>query len=285
MPNCSGAFLSGRYERNDKTVTDYTHITELAGDEVSREQVQRISNRYNWARRYCEGRDVLEVACGTGQGAGYLQRHSASYVAADYSWPMVRDVARYYDDRIVVFRADACALPVRDDAFDVIIAFEAVYYFQNLSVFIAECARVIREGGVVLIATANKDLWDFNPSPHSVGYYGVKELGEAFGAAGFDCKFYGDFRVDRVSLVQRMTRPLKWLAVQLGIMPRSNESKKWLKKLIFGGLVEMPRELSERHMLNETMIPVSAGQADRVHKVLMCAATLNHKSQVAPHAS
>ncbi|MCD6265910.1 MAG: BrnT family toxin [Deltaproteobacteria bacterium] len=31
-----------------------------------------------------------------------------------------------------------------------------------------DCVRVLRPGGKVLIATANKDLYDFNPSPHRI---------------------------------------------------------------------------------------------------------------------
>ena len=52
--------------------------------------------------------------------------------------------------------------------------------------FVNECKRVLRHGGKVLVATANKDLYDFNPSPHSCKYYGVMELNELFARHGFE---------------------------------------------------------------------------------------------------
>jgi len=40
----------------------------------------------------------------------------------------------------------------------VIILFEAIYYIPDAEKFVEECARVLRLGGKVLIATANKDF-------------------------------------------------------------------------------------------------------------------------------
>ena len=66
-------------------LVDYLAVTELSGDEVSQEQVDRICNRYYWAGKYCAGKDVLEVACGTGQGLGYLSKLAKSLNAGDFS--------------------------------------------------------------------------------------------------------------------------------------------------------------------------------------------------------
>ncbi len=64
---------------------DFLSVTELAGDEVTQEQVDRLCNRYYWAGTYCEGKDVLEAACGTGQGLGYLAKRAKSLSAGDYT--------------------------------------------------------------------------------------------------------------------------------------------------------------------------------------------------------
>ena len=45
---------------------DYLDVTELAGDDVTREQIERICHRYYWAGGYCRGKDVVEAACGAG---------------------------------------------------------------------------------------------------------------------------------------------------------------------------------------------------------------------------
>jgi len=64
---------------------DYVSVTEIAGDEVTQEQVDRLCDRYYWAGQYCFGNDVVEAACGSGQGLGYLAGIARSFEAGDYS--------------------------------------------------------------------------------------------------------------------------------------------------------------------------------------------------------
>ena len=74
----------------------------------------------------------------------------------------------------------------------------------------------------------------------------MAELNELFAKYGFETEFFGDVRVGDVSIRQRVLRPVKKLAVMLGIMPKTTGGKKWLKRIVFGGLVEMPVEIGPR---------------------------------------
>ena len=254
--------------------TDFVSVTELSGDEVSQEQVERMCQRYYWAGTFCSGKDVLEVACGTGQGAGYLSSLSKSYQAADYSEEILKIARAHYRRRIDFRQFDAQQIPLVDTSLDVVILFEAIYYIPSVDRFVSECRRVLRSGGKVLIATANKDLFDFNPSPHSHIYYGVQEMGELFDKLGFQCEFFGDTPVNSISLRQKMLRPIKKFVVQMGLMPKSMAAKKLIKRLVFGSLVPMPAEVKpEMFTYNEpTLLP--SGRPDRRHKVIYCVATL-----------
>jgi len=222
---------------------DYVSVTEIAGDEVTQEQVDRLCNRYYWAGQYCAGKDVVEAACGSGQGLGYLSEIARSLEAGDYSDEILVIARRQYGERIALRRFDAQEMPFEDKSKDVIIMFEAVYYIPDAKKFVSECKRVLRPGGKVLIATANKDLYDFNPSPHSYEYYGVLELNDLFAKHGFKAEFFGDTHVGDVSIKQRVLRPIKKLAVMLGLMPKTTAGKKWLKRIVFGDLVRMPVEI------------------------------------------
>ena len=252
---------------------DYLSVTELPGDDVSIEQIDRMCLRYYWAGTYCRGKDVLELGCGTGQGAGYLAGLASSYRAGDYSEKILGIARAHYGERIMFQQFDAQKMPFEKDSFDVVILFEAIYYLPSAERFVGECRRVLRPDGKVLIATANKDLYDFNPSPHSYTYYGVSELQDLFRRYGFDATFFGNTPVDSLSWRQRMLRPVKKFATNSGLMPKTMAGKKMLKRLVFGSLVPMPAEIVSGMVPNVDPVPIPADCADRKHKVLYCVAT------------
>ena len=77
--------------------TSFVAITEISGDEVTVEQVERMARRYYWAGDYCVDKDILEVGCGTGQGVGYLASAARSVTAGDYSDTLLEIARRHYD--------------------------------------------------------------------------------------------------------------------------------------------------------------------------------------------
>mgnify|MGYP002641309518 FL=1 len=191
---------------------DYSTVTEMAGDEITKEQLNRLCHRYYWADNFCSDKDVIEAACGTGPGAGYLSKLSKSYIAGDYDPGILSFAQQHYGERVDLRQFDAQVMPFDDNSKDVIIIFEAIYYLPNVGEFIRECKRVLRKGGQVLIATANKDHYDFNPSPFSHAYYGVVEFQELFAQFGFDVECFGYLPIGEVSWRQRLLRPVKkWL--------------------------------------------------------------------------
>jgi SAM-dependent methyltransferase len=157
---------------------------------------------------------------------------------------------------------------------DVVVLFEAIYYLPSAERFVRECRRVLRPGGKILIATANKDLYDFNPSPHSVRYYGVTELRDVVSQHGFEAEFFGDAPITAMPLRQKLLRPLKRTAVALGALPKTMEGKKALRRLVFGRLIRMPLELKPGLMAVPRLNPLPPDAPDRNHKIIFCAATL-----------
>lgn len=254
------------------TTTDFHALTEIAGTEVSREQVERLCHRYVWAARQCRGRDVIEAACGTGAGLGLLADVSRSLRAGDYDQSNLAVVRKHYGDRIPVEWFDAQEMPFEDESADVVILFEAIYYLPDAPRFVAECRRVLRPGGVVLVATANKDLYDFNPSPHSHTYYGAADFADLFGP-DFDVGCFGHMSFAAVPFRQRALRGVKRLAVKLDLMPKTQASKAFLKRFVFGKPVTMPADVRAEMIEFREPNPLPPGQPDRDHKVIYCAAT------------
>ena len=125
---------------------DFLDVTELAGDLISAEQLERMTHRYVWASKFCPDKDVAEIACGTGPGLGLLNRVSKTFEAADFSQPMLDKARAHYGDRIKLAQVDAQDMPYDDASKDVLIMLEAIYYLQDLKKFIAECRRSPSDG-------------------------------------------------------------------------------------------------------------------------------------------
>jgi len=248
----------------------FLNVTEMAGVEISHEELKRLCHRYYWAGNYCCDLDVLEVACGAGPGLHYLAAKARSLKAGDYSPEVLARAKAPNGTELRVF--DAQNIPFPDCSFDVVIIFEALYYIPSASMFVAEAARILRPGGTLLITNANKDLYDFNPSPYSTVYHGVIELRDLLRPAGFEPAFSGYLRVDQVSLRQRILRPIKAAAVALNMMPKTMGGKKWLKRLVFGATIAMPETILADMVAYTPPEPIPGDAPDLVHKVIYCAA-------------
>jgi SAM-dependent methyltransferase len=265
--------------------TDFLDVTELSGDQVTREQVDRMHRRYQWVLTFAQGKDVLEVACGTGQGAGLLASVARSFLASDTSEAMLERARGHYGDRVRFLHFDAQDIPLPDESLDLVVVCEALYYLPNVARFFRSVRRVLRPGGALLVVTANKDLFDFNPSPYSHLYLGVMELQQALSSLGFACEFFGDTPLAEASAVQRTLRPVKALVARSGLMPKTMAGKKLLKRLVFGGLVPMPFELTTAGSVLSPPTRLSGDQPDRLHKVIFCAARLHQPASSGAQAA
>lgn len=252
----------------------FDNVTELAGEEISAEQLYRLYNRYHWTAQNCQGKDVLEVACGAGAGLGYIARTAASVAAGDFSASILAGAKAHYGDRFDIRQFDAQDMPYPDASFDVVVMHEALYYIPDADKFVSECRRVLRPGGMVLLTNANKDLFDFNPSPFSTVYHGAVELTELFGSHGFRTKLFGSTPLGQVSTMQKLTRPLKWAAVRFGLMPKTMRGKRLLKRLIFGKPVHMPAEIEPDMAQVEVLQPIPGDRPCLTHKIIYCQSTL-----------
>jgi len=253
-------------------VKDYVEVTEIAGDEVTTEQIERLCHRYYWAGKFSRGNDVVEVACGSGQGLGYLLPISKSIEGADISEKILNVAREHYQERIQLKQFDVQKMPYEDASKDVVLLFEAIYYIRDTEKFVKECMRILRPNGKVLIVTANKDLYDFNPSPHSHNYYGVVELIELFSRRGFKPNCFGYMPVERLSIKQKILRPVKKTVVSLGLMPKTMRGKKLLKRLVFGKMVKMPDEITENMIRYEDPVSLEGNCPNRSYKVIYCVA-------------
>ena len=228
---------------------DYTTVTEAPGAKASAEQLERLYTRYAFAARYCEGKEVLEVACGSGQGLGLLAKVSKRVVGGDIDEHNLVHARRQYAGRrgIELKVLDAQDLPFEDNAFDVIICFEAIYYLAQPVLFFKEAKRVLKSGGLLVLCSVNIEWEDFNPSPYSYKYYPVSGIARLLREAGFEDKseFFASSPVPGDDAPDAVISAIKRAAVRLKVMPKTMKGKEFLKRVFFGRLSAMPAEIGD----------------------------------------
>jgi len=202
-------------------------------------------HRYRFACDFCEGKDVLEVACGAGQGLGLLAKKAKRVFGGDFTEKLLRGGMRYYRGRIPFIRLDAHYLPFKNESFDVILLYEALYYLSKPEIFFSEVKRLLRKGGILLIAMVNKDWKEFNPSPYSTHYFSVPELEELLKRYGFQAKFFAAFPVSSKGIKGKVLSEIRKMAVSLHLIPKTMKGKEFLKKIFYGQLIPLKDEIEE----------------------------------------
>ncbi|RLB05274.1 MAG: hypothetical protein DRG50_07490 [Deltaproteobacteria bacterium] len=251
---------------------DYTTVTEVPGNRVTREQLTRMCNRYYFASKFCENKEVLEVACGAGQGLGYLAKKARRVVGGDYTENLIKVAQKHYKGRVPLIRLDAHRLPFREDSFDVVILYEAIYYLARPEEFIKECCRILRRGGLVLICTANKDWMGFNPSPFSVRYFSAPELRSLLVQHNFDVQLLGDCPAYLSSIKDKLITMIRRMAVALRLIPKTMRGKEIFKRLFYGQLLALEEEIEDGMAEYSEPVPIDNELPNRDYKVLFAVA-------------
>lgn len=227
------------------------------------------------ASKSCGQRRILEVACGTGQGLGMLAAVAQSVVGCDVNEAQVAAARATYGNRVPLCVSKAEQLPTRDGSFDVIMMFEAIYYLADVDAFLRECRRVLVPAGYLLLSTTNKDLFDFITSPFSYTYYGTAELVRLLNSHGFSCEVFGYSRTNSLPVRHRLLRSIKALAQRLHLLPKTMRGKAVLRRMLFGRLPRMPRDLLEvgPAPAYAPPVPIARHKPDRVHRFVYLVAT------------
>jgi ubiquinone/menaquinone biosynthesis C-methylase UbiE len=105
------------------------------------------------ARPYCEGKRVLEVGCGTGLVLEPLARMASFSAGIDLSSGML---GKARQRGLAVARASATSLPFADRGFDCVVSFKVLAHVEHIRTAVAECARVVKPGGHMVLEFYNK---------------------------------------------------------------------------------------------------------------------------------
>ena len=120
-------------------------------------------HRYLWARAFCDGRRVLDVASGEGYGSFLLASVARSVVGVDVSAAAVEHArTRYRAGNLEYLVGRAEELPISGPArFDIVVSFETIEHLGEAeqSRFLAEVKRVLVPGGTLLVSTPDREAY------------------------------------------------------------------------------------------------------------------------------
>lgn len=109
---------------------------------------------YDWLGRAVSPHSttVLDLACGTGAVGRHLQQLGRTIIGVDMSANEL-DEARRRDPSGTFVRGDARRLPIQDSSVDAVVSCYGFAVIRPLPQVVAEIARVLTPGGVVVILT------------------------------------------------------------------------------------------------------------------------------------
>lgn len=240
---------------------DFSLVSETPGLGVTKENASMLMTRYAFARKYCEGKDVLEISCGAGMGLGYLAARAKSLIGADYDPEFVRKANRHYGGRVVVHEADAQAMPFTDNSFDTVVMMEAIYFLPDALSFIKEAKRVLRPGGNIVLVSANCEYKTFNPCDRATKYFSAAELAKILVAQDFLVHTWKGFKDTPRSWKSKVLGAARKVVVSLRLIPNTMKGKELMKRLAYGKLVVLPDEISDGFAQVEEVQSVASGES------------------------
>jgi SAM-dependent methyltransferase len=150
---------------------------------------RRHETAYRFALPLVAGKRVLEVGCGEGYGTALLATEAADVVGIDYDALTAAHAAAAYPQAHFV-RANLAALPFASESVDVVATLQVIEHVWNHREFVAECLRVLRPGGSLMVTTPNR--LTFSPgldepvNPFHTKEFTAAELVELLVKSGFD---------------------------------------------------------------------------------------------------
>jgi len=260
------------------TETNYSIITEIPGQKADKEQLERALQRYKFAKKFTAGKEILEVACGSGIGLKYLAENTKSVMGIDiddknFNIAKKNIESGKYSDKINVTKMDAHELEFENNQFDVILLFEAIYYLKEPEKFINEAYRILKKEGTLIIGSVNKDWESFHPSPLTYHYFSIPDYQALLEKDFNNLDFFGGFYTNKDT---RLFLFIKNLANRFNLIPGSLKTRALLKQIFMGKLVELPESIHDNMAKYFEPEEIKEIKANKDYKIIYVIAKKNN---------
>jgi SAM-dependent methyltransferase len=180
----------------------------LVPGEVDADLWNEHISRYFFAASLAKpGQRILDAGCGTGYGAGLLNRRNAvSVLGIDLSPDAITHAMREYSTAGAQFAIGRCeTLPVPDASISMITAFEVIEHLDGWREFLLESRRALTSAGLLLVSTPNRAVYaesrgDSGPNPFHVHEFDFNEFSRELSAVFLFVRIFGQNHTGTITL-------------------------------------------------------------------------------------
>lgn len=116
-------------------------------------------DRYEFVKKYCNGKVVLDVACGTGYGSYELSKLAKKVYGVDSSKEAIDFAnANYKSENLTFIQSNCIRMDFEEKKFDVVISFETIEHLveEDRCKFYKLIKKYLKDDGVIIFSTPNK---------------------------------------------------------------------------------------------------------------------------------
>lgn len=156
--------------------------------------------------------DVLDIGCGGGQNiANFLKRTNGKVHGIDYSPASVAKSLKKNKNAVIkkrseIVQANVSAIPFENKTFDMVTAFETIYFWENIVKDFKEVKRVLRPNGKFVVCNESSKMEGNERWTNilDMNIYTVEEIVDTMQQAGFaDIKSYKKENTQQICVIDK----------------------------------------------------------------------------------
>lgn len=154
---------------------------------------QTSLERYEFARRFIDGKNVLDIACGSGYGSAHLAEKAKNVTGVDIDGEVIDYCKKIYPFRNLDFLQIDKNQVLEDfsNKFDVIVSLETIEHVADYEFFLTKLKKYLKDEGRIILSTPN-NFKKINPPENKfhVREFDIMELHEILK------KLFPDYRIE-----------------------------------------------------------------------------------------
>lgn len=154
--------------------------------------------------------DVLDIGCGGGQNiANFLKRtngkvHGIDYSPASVAKSLKKNKKAVTEKRSEIVQANVSAIPFENKTFDLVTAFETIYFWENIINDFKEVKRVLKPNGKFVVSNESSKMEGNERWTNilDMNIYTAEEIVDTMQQAGFaDIKSYKKENTQQICVI------------------------------------------------------------------------------------